>query len=92
LSTLQDSKIRRAVGRSIVEAGGALLQAVPDRGRYGLQRLRKESPHLRIIQSLGRNLQGQGDEPTPFAEVDYVIRNCDRIGREIDRQVGFTRA
>ena len=34
---------------------------------------------------------GQGEEPTPFDEVDYVIRNCDRIGREIDRQVGYER-
>ena len=91
LSTLRDSKLRRAFGRTIMEAGDTLLHAVPDRGQYGLRRLKKESPHLHIIQSLGNNLRGLGEEPTPFAEVDYVIRNCDRIGREIDRLAGITR-
>lgn len=92
ISSLSDSKLRRAVGRPFMEAGATLLRAAPDRGRYGLQRLNKESPHVRIIQSLGSNLRGEGEEPTPLDEVDYVVRNCDRIGREIDRQAGFTRA
>jgi predicted dehydrogenase len=92
ISTLGDSKVRRVVGRAIMEAGSTLLRAAPDRLGYGLQRLqKKESPHLRIIQSLGKSLLGQGEEPTPFAEIDYVIRGCDQIGREIDRQVGVTR-
>ena len=91
ISTLRDSKLRRAFGRSIMEAGDVLFRAAADRGSYGLRRLRKESPHLHIIRSLGSNLLGQGEEPTPFAEVDYVIRNCDRIGREIDRLAGVTR-
>lgn len=89
LSTLGDGKLKRAVGGAILEAGKTLLHAAPDRGRYGLERLAgKESPHLRIIQALGKSLLGQGEEPTPFAEVDYAIRLGDKIGREIDRQVG----
>lgn len=92
IHALGDSKAQRAIGRAIMEAGKTLLRAAPDRGRYGLQRLQKESsPHLRIIQSLGRSLRGEGEEPTPFDEVDYVIRNCDVIGREIDRQAGYQR-
>ena len=88
LSTQTDSKLRRAMGRAILDAGRTLLQAGPDRGQYGLQRLRGlQSPHLRIIQALGRSLQGLGEEPTPFAEVDYAIRLGDKIAREIDRQV-----
>lgn len=88
LSTQTDSRLKRAVGSAILDAGQTLLRAGPDRGHYGLQRLQGlQSPHLRIIQSLGRSLQGLGEEPTPFAEVDYVIRLGDRIGREIDRQV-----
>jgi hypothetical protein len=76
------------MGGAILDAGRTLLRAGPDRGKYSLQRLQGlQSPHLRIIQALGRNLQGVGDEPTPFAEVDYVIRVGDKIAREIERQV-----
>jgi predicted dehydrogenase len=87
ISEQTDSKVKRAVGREIMDAGGTLLRAAVDRSRYGLRRLQQESPHLKIIQSLGRSLRGEGEEPTPIGEVDYVIRNCDKIGREIDRQV-----
>jgi predicted dehydrogenase len=91
LSAQTDSKLKRALGHAILDAGKTLLRAAPDRGTYGYQRLRKQqSPHLRIIQALGKNLQGQGEEPTPFAEIDYVIRTGDKIAREIDRQVGRT--
>jgi predicted dehydrogenase len=91
LSTQTDSKLRRAVGGAIIDAGRTLLRAGPDRGQYGLQHLAGlQSPHLRIIQALGKSLQGQGEEPTPFAEVDYVIRVGDQIAKEIDRQVGLT--
>ncbi|MDQ3339372.1 MAG: Gfo/Idh/MocA family oxidoreductase [Myxococcota bacterium] len=91
LSRLEDSTLRRAMGRSLLEAGGTLLHGVADRGRYGLQRLRRESPHSRIIQSLAKSLRGEGEEPTPIEEVDYVVTNCDLIGREIDRQVRVAR-
>ncbi|TMQ26948.1 MAG: Gfo/Idh/MocA family oxidoreductase [Deltaproteobacteria bacterium] len=88
LSTQTDGRLKRAVGGAILDAGQTLLRAAPDRGRYGLQRLQGlQSPHLRIIQSLGKSLQGLGEEPTPFAEVDYAIRLGDKIAREIDRQV-----
>jgi predicted dehydrogenase len=90
LSTQTDAKLKRAVGSAILDAGSTLLRAAPDRAAQGLARLQKQSPHLRIIQSLGKNLQGKGEEPTPFAEVDYVIRVGDKIAKEIDRQVGRT--
>ncbi len=93
ISSRSDSKLRRAFGgRTIIEAGATLLRAAPDRGRYGVSKLRKESPHLKIIQRLGQHLQGQAEEPTPFDEVDYVIRCGDQIGREIDRQVAVVRS
>jgi predicted dehydrogenase len=91
ISNLADSKFRRVVGRPIVDAGVTLLRAGPDRGGYGVRKLRKESPHLKIIRALGRHLRENTEEPTPFAEVDYVIRNCDKIGREIDRRVALAR-
>jgi predicted dehydrogenase len=91
ISTKRDAKWKRAVGGTLIDAGQTLLRGGADRARYGVQRLRGESPHSRIIQSLGAALRGRGEEPTPFAEVDYVIRNCDAIGREIDRQVAQQR-
>ncbi len=88
LSTQTDSKLKRAMGTPIIAAARTLLRAGPDRSRYGLQRLQGlESPHLRIIRALGLSLQGLGEEPTPFVEVDYVIRMGDKIAKEIDRQV-----
>jgi predicted dehydrogenase len=90
LSTQTDAKLKRALGAAILDAGSTLLRAAPDRAGHGLARLQKQSPHLRIIQALGKSLQGQGEEPTPFAEVDYVIRLGDKIAKEIDRQVGRT--
>ncbi len=92
ISSLKDGTWRRAMGRSIIEAGGTLARGAADRGRYGLQRIRGESPHSRIIQSLAKSLTGQGEEPTPLDEVDYVVTYSDRIGREIDRQVAAARA
>jgi hypothetical protein len=74
-----------------MEAGATLLRAAPDRGRYGLEKLRKLSPHAKIIGLLGKHLQGQAEEPTPLDEVDYVVRVGDRVGREIDRQVASLR-
>jgi predicted dehydrogenase len=91
LSRLGDSKWRRAFGRVVMEAGATLLRAAPDRGRYGFEKLRKLSPHAKIIGLLGKHLQGHAEEPTPLEEVDYVVRVGDRVGREIDRQVASLR-
>jgi predicted dehydrogenase len=90
ISNQTDAPLKRALGGAILEAGHTLLRAAPDRASYGLRRLQKLSPHMKIIQALGKNLQGKGEEPTPFAEVDYVIRLGDKICKEIDRQVGRT--
>ncbi|MBA3821506.1 MAG: Gfo/Idh/MocA family oxidoreductase [Deltaproteobacteria bacterium] len=92
LAITSDSKWRRAVGRSLMEAGQTLLRGATDRGRYGYQHLRGDSPHSRIIKSLALSLRGEGEEPTPLDEVDYVVNYSDRIGREIDRQVAEARA
>jgi len=91
ISTFKDGRIKRAVGGAILEAGRTILRSGADRSRYTVQHLRGESPHARIISDFGRHLRGEGEEPTPLDEVDYVVRNCDRIGREIDRQVAATR-
>lgn len=87
LSRTTDSKLRRVLGRPIAEASRLLATSAADRGRYVSRRLQKRSAHVEIIQSLGRHLRGEGDEPTPLAEIDYVVRNSDRIGREIQRQI-----
>jgi predicted dehydrogenase len=92
ITTTKDGKWKRAAGGTILEAGQTLLRGAPDRMRYGMSRVRGESPHSRIIAALAKSLRGEGEEPTPLAEVDYVVRNCEVIGREIDRQVAARRA
>lgn len=87
LSTTPDGKFRRAVGGMLLDASRTLARSGADRSRYAWQHLRGESPHQRIIAQFALHLRGLGEHPTPLSEVDYVVRNCERIGREIDRQV-----
>lgn len=87
LTRPRDDQNKRAVGRPLIEAGKTVLRSVPDRAAYLKRRLAGDSPHSAIIQAFGRYLQGQGPVPTPVDEIDYVVRNCDKIGREIDRQL-----
>lgn len=89
LSRARDSLVKRGLGGGVMlNAAHALAQWLPDRAGYGMRRLRNETPHTRLIRAFAAYLDGKGPEPTPLAEIDYVVRNCDRIGREIDRQVG----
>lgn len=88
ISTAEDGQMKRAVGRMFFDAGATLLKGVPDRMGYALRRIQVITPHVRLIQAVDRYLQKTTkDAPTPLDEIDYVVRNCDRIGREIDRQV-----
>ncbi len=90
LATGQDAPLRRALGGGVAfESGGGLVRWVPDRIGYGVRHAQGETPHSRIITMFANYLRGKGEHPTPFDEVDYVIRNCDRIGREIDRQLSL---
>jgi predicted dehydrogenase len=87
ITTTRDAKWKRAVGMQLIGAGQTLLRAVPDRSRYGWERLRGASPHSRAIEAFAQEVLGRGEPATPFEEVDYVVRNCDRIGRAIDQQL-----
>ncbi|MCL4263420.1 MAG: Gfo/Idh/MocA family oxidoreductase [Anaerolineae bacterium] len=91
LATLKDQKNRRVVGRPLLEAGQTALRAFPDRTAYLQRRRRKDTPHSHLIQQFGHYLQGQAPPPTPLAEVDYVVRYCDQIGQEIERQLAEMR-
>lgn len=92
ITTVKDAKWKRAVGMGLIGAGQTLLRAVPDRSRYGYERLRGASPHSRAIEAFADEVLGRGEPATPFEEVDYVVRNCDRIGRAIDQQLAARRA
>lgn len=92
ISTVKDAKWKRAVGMQLMGAGQTLLRAIPDRSRYGFERLRGASPHSRAIEAFALEVLGRAEPATPFEEVDYVVRNCDRIGRAIDEQVARGKA
>lgn len=85
LSRLRDRRWKRALGVLFLEAVAAVLRLIPDRLGYLYGRLRGDTPHAGLIKSLDRHLGGSGPPPTPIEEIDYVVRNCDWIGREIDR-------
>jgi predicted dehydrogenase len=84
-SGLRDTRARRLLGRGLLEAVGPVARGLTSRPRYFLDRLRGLTPHSRIIDAFDRYRRGHGEEPTPFEEIDYVIRYCDKIGREIGR-------
>jgi predicted dehydrogenase len=87
LSTNGDSKWKRAIGLSSIEAGRALFRMISDRSSYIIRHVQGETPHTSLIRAFDRHLQGKGPAPTPLDEIDYVVRNCDRIGRKIDGQL-----
>lgn len=87
IDTQRDSQWRRAAGRLILGSGQTLLRALPDRIAYMSRQAQKRSPHFNIIQAFTQHLQGLRETPTPLDEIDYVVQNSDRIGREIDHQL-----
>ncbi|MEM7482271.1 MAG: Gfo/Idh/MocA family oxidoreductase [Acidobacteriota bacterium] len=82
-----DASWRRAAGNSLLDAGSDLLQSVPDRMAYFTERLRGASPHFKLIQHYAGWLHGEKDSPTPLDEIEYVVRNSERVGRAIDQRL-----
>jgi len=82
-------KLKRAAGLPFLRALPALGRAVPDRLGYLTRRLRGDTPHGRQIRQFAAYLNGAADSPTPVEEIDYVVRNCEAIGRLIDRQAAL---
>ena len=87
LTRPKDSKLRRLVGRSLIEAGSAAAAMLADRPAYLFARLRRQSPHTRFIAAVDRSLRGEAPPPTPLDELDYVTRYCQRIGNEIENRL-----
>lgn len=83
----RDTKTRRGIGRALIDNVASLMPMLADRAGYALDRIRGESPHTRFIAAVDRRFRDLGPAPTPFEEIDYVIRYSDRIGREIDSQL-----
>ncbi len=90
ISQARDGKWQRAVGVKNMETGHRLVQAVGDRLEYAKRRMLKETPHATIIAAFDKHLVGEGPTPTPVDEIDYVVKNCDLIGRAIDRAAART--
>ncbi len=87
LSRWRDARWRRAVGPQLQDGAATLGSWLPDRAGYLWQRLRGSTPHARLIRAFGDHLRGAATPPTPLAEIDYVIRNTDLIGRRIEEQL-----
>jgi predicted dehydrogenase len=87
LAHAPDSAWRRALGPILTQAPRDLLAAVPERASAAAHRLLGRTPHARLIHSFARHVTDGGPEPTPLAEVDYVVRTCDAIGHMIERRI-----
>jgi len=86
LSMNTDARFKRAIGRLFMEGTQMMRRMIPDRMSYAVRRLRGETPHSVIIEEFANYLDGVGSAPTPLEEIEYVVRNCDRIGRAIDQE------
>jgi len=86
ISRVRDGRGMRGVGRLPLEAAGSVLRWLPDRAGYAWRHATGDSPHTRIIRQFDLYMQGRAPSPTPLDEVDYVVTNCELVGREIDRQ------
>lgn len=84
IHTGRDARWKRPWTTGLRDSGNTLMQWVPDRLGYLVDRARRESPHSRLIRAFAQHLQGRGPNPTPLDEVDYVVRMSDRVGRAID--------
>lgn len=91
INTVHEARWKRVIGLSALAAGQAILRTIPDRVEYGLRHATKDSAHGRAIAQFARHVRGDDEAPTPFDEVDYVIRNCDKIGRAIETQLADLR-
>ncbi len=87
LSRRRDGRWLRAGFGALIDQGLEFVHWVPDRAAYLADRLHGKTAHARLIADFARHLRGDGPHPTPVEEIDYVARNCDRIGREIDRRI-----
>ncbi len=88
LSRYQDRRGRWALGGyKAAETARDGLSWLPNRLGYAWGQLRGETPHTRIMAAVDRYLRGEGQPLTPLAEVDYVVRLCEQIGREIDQRL-----
>lgn len=87
IDRVRDGRLARVAGRSTLEAASIALRVIPDRIGYVRRHLAHQTPHSTILSAFGRHAAGQGPTPTPLAEIEYVVRNCDVIGREIDAAV-----
>jgi len=81
------NRSNRGFGITFKDSLARIFQAFPDRVRYLVQRNKGISPHTRIILQFDAYLQGQEESPTPIEEVDFVVRNCDVVGKEIEKEL-----
>lgn len=83
----KDSPSTRAASQLFLNSLAQVAAAPGHRLRYAADRLRKWTPHARLVEALAAHLDGTSGPPTPIQEVDYVIRQTHRVGRAIDLAV-----
>ena len=87
IDKVKDSKRKRAIGIMGIDAFKKTFQIIPDRITYFIQKFKGISPHTRIITQFDEYLDGKVSSPTPIEEIDFVVKYCDIVGKEIDRKI-----
>jgi predicted dehydrogenase len=71
----------RGAGLDALNAFSAMADMIPDRLRAIGLRIRKETPHSRLIHDYARCLLGRGKAPVSLDEISYVVRTGELIGQ-----------
>lgn len=87
LERRRDGRAARSFGPLPGGAWKRLASVPRDRAVYIADRLAGRTPHARMIADFAAHVATGAPAPTPLAEVDYVIRTGEAIGRRIDTRV-----
>ena len=75
----------RGVGLDTLNAASTLGTMIPNRVKAVTHRVKRETPHARLIHDYARHLVGDGPSPVTIDEIAYVVRT----GEEISKKAGL---
>jgi predicted dehydrogenase len=86
LYTPRTRKWVRGAGLDTLNAFATLGRMLPDRLAAMKARVRKQSPHSRLIADFARHLRDEGPAPVSMEEISYVVRTGEDIGKRVERE------
>lgn len=87
IDNVKENKLKRGIGILFIESSKRVYKGLLDRLGYFYERIKGVSPHTRIIVQFDKYIDGKIESPTPMEEVDFVVKYCEKVGKEIDRKI-----